>query len=106
MGISLGPFLGALYAFSGTVICRYHTNANYIVIIFLAASEAGYDDVSEPEDGLISNEDDTADLVNRTRAELGHAIRNPEQTSHRNGKLPLKATVTVKAVLPAIILID
>ncbi len=75
-------------------------------LFFLAASEAGYDDVSEPEDGLISNEDDTADLVNRTRAELGHAIRNPEQTSHRNGKLPLKATVTVKAVLPAIILID
>ncbi len=71
------------------------------MIIFVAASEAGYDDVSEPEDGLISNEDDTADLVNRTQAELGHAIRNPEQTTHRNGKLPLKATVTVTTVPPS-----
>ncbi len=55
-------------------------------MLSIAASEAGYDDVSEPEDGLISNEDEVADLVDRTRAELGSVIRNAEQPTPGSGK--------------------
>jgi hypothetical protein len=55
-------------------------------LLSVAASEAGYDDVSEPEDGLISNEDEVAELVDRTRAELGSVIRNAEQPTSRSGK--------------------
>jgi hypothetical protein len=40
------------------------------------ASEAGYDDVSEPEEDLISQGEDVAELVNRTQAELGPVIRD------------------------------
>ncbi len=58
----------------------------YNHLLLIAASEAGYDDISEPEDGLISNEDEVADLVDRTRAELGHVIRNPERPTHGTGK--------------------
>jgi hypothetical protein len=82
----MSPYMPlTLESYAGTIPMR-----PIIWLLSVAASEAGYDDVSEPEDGLISNEDDTADLVDRTRAELGHAIRNPEQTTHRNGKLSLK----------------
>ena len=55
-------------------------------MLSVAASEAGYDDVSEPEDGLISNEDEVADLVDRTRAELGSVIRTFEQPTPGSGK--------------------
>ena len=56
------------------------------ILLSVAASEAGYDDVSEPEDGLISNEDEVAELVDRTRAELGSVIRNAEQPTPGSGK--------------------
>jgi hypothetical protein len=56
-------------------------------MLSVAASEAGYDDISEPEDGLISNEDEVADLVDRARGELGAVIRNVDQTTRGSGKL-------------------
>ncbi len=64
-----------------------YTHAYYNQLLSVAASEAGYDDISGPEDGLISNEDEVADLVDRTRAELGAVIRNGDQPARSSGKL-------------------
>jgi hypothetical protein len=66
-----------------------YIHAHYNKLLSVAASEAGYDDISGPEDGLISNEDEVADLVDRTRAELGAVIRNVDQTARGSGKLSL-----------------
>ncbi len=76
-------FLSLLILFLALYLYTYTL---YNRLLYIAASEAGYDDISEPEDGLISNEDEMADLVDRTRAELGHVIRNPERPTHRTGK--------------------
>lgn len=54
--------------------------------LFLAASEAGFDDVSEAEEGLISNGEDMEDLLERTRNDLGPVIRNAEQPQRPPGK--------------------
>ncbi len=58
-------------------------------MLSITASEAGYDDISEPEDGLISNEDEVADLVDRARGELRVVIRNADQATRGAGKSPL-----------------
>jgi hypothetical protein len=57
-----------------------------LVLCILAASEAGYDDVSEADEGLISNGDDVEDLLQRTRNDLGPVIRNTETLQRRPGK--------------------
>jgi hypothetical protein len=58
------------------------------LFLILAASETGYDDISEPDQGLISNGDDVEDLLERTRADLGPVIRNAEPPPQRHtGKL-------------------
>jgi hypothetical protein len=71
-------------------------------LLSIAASEAGYDDISEPEDGLISNEDDVADLVDRARGELGAVIRNADQTTRGSGKYLSAVRISVStATLPS-----
>jgi hypothetical protein len=52
------------------------STALVIIRVNFPASEAGYDDVSEPEEDLISQGEDVAELVNRTQAELGPVIRD------------------------------
>jgi hypothetical protein len=58
-----------------------------MTLVFVTASEAGFEDVSEPDGGLISQGDEVEDLVARTQAELGPVIRDVASLNTASGNL-------------------
>ena len=49
-------------------------------------TEAESEQASEEDEGLISDEDDTAELLTRTRRDLGPVITNSTTTRQQSGK--------------------
>ncbi len=49
-------------------------------------TEAESEQASEKDEGLISDEDDTAELLTRTRRDLGPVITNSTTTRQQSGK--------------------